>query len=146
MAQSCVWCLLTCQMVVDILLCGSKYLEYNSNIRTEKCQWIVNHWIIKQNRSNKTEAKSWWSSMNEWMRMCKQLEKCWITTHASHEIQKWTVNATLAMGHQADPGHCYRFHILQQNCSTQNFTILFWDWGRRWLARIDSRRYTSIGS
>ncbi len=36
-----------------------------------------------------------------------------------------TVNATLAMGHQADLAHCYKFHILQRNSSTQYFTTLF---------------------
>jgi hypothetical protein len=29
-----------------------------------------------------------------------------------------TVSATLATGHQADPVHCYKFHILQQICIT----------------------------
>jgi hypothetical protein len=26
--------------------------------------------------------------------------------NTSQVIQKWTVNATLAMGHQVDPAHC----------------------------------------
>jgi hypothetical protein len=45
------------------------------------------------------------------------------------------------MGHQADPAHCYKFHIYRQIHSTQYFTILFWDWGRQGIARIDSQRY-----
>jgi hypothetical protein len=45
------------------------------------------------------------------------------------------------MDHQADPTHSYKFSILQQICNTQYFTILFWDWGRRQKARIDSQRY-----
>jgi hypothetical protein len=64
--------------------------------------------------------------------------------NTSHMIWKRMVNTTLAMGHQAYPVHCYyKFHILQLNCSTQYFTILFWDWGRRQIARINSRRYMS---
>jgi hypothetical protein len=51
--------------------------------------------------------------------------------HTSHVIRKQTVNATFATSHQADPAHCYKFHILQWICSTQYFTILFSDWGRR---------------
>jgi hypothetical protein len=51
--------------------------------------------------------------------------------HTSHMIRKRTVNATLATSHQADPAHCYKFHILQRICSTQYFTIFFLDWGRR---------------
>ncbi len=54
-----------------------------------------------------------------------------------------TVNATLATGHKADPVHCYKFQTLQQICSTQYFTILFWDWGRQKNKnRIDSRWYS----
>jgi hypothetical protein len=30
-------------------------------------------------------------------------------------IQKRMVNETLAMGHQANPAQCYKFHILQAN-------------------------------
>ncbi len=49
------------------------------------------------------------------------------------------------MGHQANPAHCHKFHIIQyrQICSTQHLTILFWDWGRQQIAVIDSRQYTS---
>ncbi len=47
------------------------------------------------------------------------------------------------MGHQADPAHCNKFHILQQICSTQYFTILFWDWGRQQKARINSQWYNT---
>jgi hypothetical protein len=61
--------------------------------------------------------------------------------NTSHELWKRTVNATLAMGYQADLAHYYKFHILQQICSTQYFTILFRDWGRRRTARINSWRY-----
>jgi hypothetical protein len=32
------------------------------------------------------------------------------------------VNATLAMGHQTDPAHCYKFHILQTNLQ---YTIFY---------------------
>jgi hypothetical protein len=35
------------------------------------------------------------------------------------------------MGHQADLANCYKFNILQQICSTQYCTILFWNWGRK---------------
>ncbi len=35
--------------------------------------------------------------------------------NTSHLIRKRTVNATLAMGHQADPAHCYKYLILQTN-------------------------------
>ncbi len=59
-------------------------------------------------------------------------------------IQKWTINATLTMGPQADPENCYKFHILQANCSTKYFTTLIWVCGRWRIARIDSRRYTYL--
>ncbi len=45
--------------------------------------------------------------------------------NTSHVMLKWTVNSKLAMGHQADPVHCYKFHILQQTCTAQYFTLLF---------------------
>jgi hypothetical protein len=47
-----------------------------------------------------------------------------LTQHQSHNRIR-TVNAILVTGHQADPVHCYKFHILQQICSPQYFTILF---------------------
>jgi hypothetical protein len=49
-----------------------------------------------------------------------------VLTNTSHVIQKQAVDATLAMGHQADLAHCYKFHILQTNLQY----TLFWDWGR----------------
>ncbi len=52
------------------------------------------------------------------------------------------VTVTLTMGHQANPEHCYKFHILQQICSKQYFSILFWDRERRQKARIDSQQYS----
>jgi hypothetical protein len=58
-------------------------------------------------------------------------------------IQKQAVNAPLVMGHQADPAHCTNFIFYRRICSTQYFTILFWDWGRLRIARIDSRRYNT---
>jgi hypothetical protein len=64
-----------------------------------------------------------------------------VLTHHKSCGRKQTTNATLAMDHQADPTHSYKFSILQQICNTQYFTILFWDWGRRQKARIDSQRY-----
>jgi hypothetical protein len=57
-------------------------------------------------------------------------------------IQKQTVNATLAMGQQTDPVHCYNFTIFKTNLQYTIFTILFWDWGRWWIARINSWQYT----
>jgi hypothetical protein len=41
--------------------------------------------------------------------------------NTSHVIRKRTVNGTLAMGHQADPVHYYKFHILQAN---SQYTII----------------------
>ncbi len=75
--------------------------------------------------------------------ICKLMPLCegrgsQFSSNTSHMIRKQTVNATLAMGHQADPAHRYKFHILQRACSTQYFTILFWDWGRQRIARFDS--------
>jgi hypothetical protein len=61
--------------------------------------------------------------------------------NTSQVIQKQTVKETLAKGHQADLASWYKFHILRRICSTQYFTLLFWDWGKRQKARIDSRRY-----
>jgi hypothetical protein len=46
--------------------------------------------------------------------------------NTNHVILKQMVNARLAMGHQDDLAHCYKFHILQRNCSTPHFTIYFW--------------------
>jgi hypothetical protein len=46
------------------------------------------------------------------------------------------------MGHQADPAQCYKFHILQKNLQYAIFTILFWDCGRRLIARVDSLQHT----
>jgi hypothetical protein len=63
-----------------------------------------------------------------------------LTQHQSCH-RKWTINRTLAMGHQADPVHCYKFHILQQICSIQYYTILFWHWGRQQIAKIISQQY-----
>jgi hypothetical protein len=56
-------------------------------------------------------------------------------------IQKQAVDATFAMGHQADPAHCYKFHILQTNLQY----TLFWDWGRWQIARIESQEGLSAG-
>ncbi len=39
---------------------------------------------------------------------------------------KWMVNATLTMGHQADPAHCYKFHILQTNSQYAIFYNIIW--------------------
>jgi hypothetical protein len=39
------------------------------------------------------------------------------------------------------PGALLEIYILQQVCRTQHFTMLFWDWGRQHIARIDSRRF-----
>ncbi len=64
----------------------------------------------------------------------------------SHVIRKRTFNATLMTGHYADPANCYKFNILLQNCSTQYFTILIWDWGRLKIARIDSQPHTTPAS
>ncbi len=36
------------------------------------------------------------------------------------------------------------FIFYRWTCSTQNFTILFWDWGRHWIARTDPPWYTSV--
>jgi hypothetical protein len=36
-----------------------------------------------------------------------------LTQHRSHD-RKLTVNVTLATGNQAEPAHCYKFHILQK--------------------------------
>jgi hypothetical protein len=55
--------------------------------------------------------------------------------NTSHVIRKQMVNSTLVTGHQAASAHCYKCHILQRICSTQYFTILLWDWGRRQKAR-----------
>ncbi len=33
--------------------------------------------------------------------------------NTSQVIRKRTINAILALGHQADQVHCYKFHILQ---------------------------------
>jgi hypothetical protein len=66
-----------------------------------------------------------------------------VSPNTSNMIQKWTINITLAMSNQADQGHRYEFHILQWICSTKYFTILFWDWGRRRIARINSQRYSN---
>ncbi len=46
--------------------------------------------------------------------------------NTSHVIQKRTVNATCAMGHQANSAHCYKFIILQQICSTQYLTLQYY--------------------
>jgi hypothetical protein len=35
------------------------------------------------------------------------------------------VNETLVTGHQANTVHCYKFHILQQICSTQYLQYYF---------------------
>ncbi len=37
-------------------------------------------------------------------------------------ILKQMANATLTMGHQANPVHCYKFHILQTNLQ---YTIFY---------------------
>jgi hypothetical protein len=63
----------------------------------------------------------------------------WFSPNTSHVIRKRTVDPALAMGHQADPAHCYKFHILQMNLQ---YTIIFniiLGLGRWRIARIDSR-------
>ncbi len=55
---------------------------------------------------------------------------CSVFTHHQSRDRKQMVNATLMTGHQA----YYKFHILQQICSTRYFSILFWDWGRQFPA------------
>ncbi len=39
-----------------LLIWGSKYLEYNSSIRTLN-NWVIEHWIVEQSKLNKTETK-----------------------------------------------------------------------------------------
>ncbi len=40
-----------------------------------------------------------------------------LTQHQSHDMKmdSQAVNATLVMGNQANPAHCYQFHILLMN-------------------------------
>ncbi len=64
-----------------------------------------------------------------------------LTQHQSND-RKLAVNATLAVGHQAHPARCYKFHILQQVCSTQYYTIIIFGPGKTTWTRNDSRGYT----
>ncbi len=43
-----------------------------------------------------------------------------LTQNQSRDMET-KVNATLLIGHQADPMHCYKFHILQELCSYMLF-------------------------
>ncbi len=45
----------------------------------------------------------------------------------NHVVGKRTVNMTLAKGHHADPGHCYKFSNFTHDCCTQNvlYIIIF---------------------
>ncbi len=56
-------------------------------------------------------------------------------------VRKRPVNATLAMGHQADPPHCYNFIFTGEFAGHNILQYFGGDWGRRRIARIDSRRY-----
>jgi hypothetical protein len=58
-------------------------------------------------------------------------EGCSVLTNTNHVIWKQTVNATLAMGHQADPTQCYKFNILDfLGVNTPNFTIIILGLGK----------------
>ncbi len=94
---------------------------------------------------------SWANHKSMWQHFFKALrvkrQKASASTHREGgglssyptPVHHWKrmVNATLGMGHQADQAHCYEFHIIWI-CSTQYFTILFWDWGRQRIIRIPS--------
>jgi hypothetical protein len=57
------------------------------------------------------------------------------------------VNATLAMGHQANSAHCYKFTTFSHDCSTPNIHIHYYFWlGKTNIARIVSQQYMNFGS
>ncbi len=59
------------------------------------------------------------------------------TSHViGNKHSRWIIRLTLRSAQN--------FIFYKQICCTQYFTILFWDWGRRWVARIDSRWYSLL--
>jgi hypothetical protein len=54
----------------------------------------------------------------------------WFSPNTSHMMQKRTVNATLRMGHQADPAHCYISYITDEFTVHNIIQHYFWDWGQ----------------
>ncbi len=46
------------------------------------------------------------ASLNRWPIACTGGGGARFSPNTSHVIQKWSVNATLMMGYQADPAHC----------------------------------------
>jgi hypothetical protein len=70
--------------------------------------------MMSENQSNQSQVhvKAFRGTEASLNRRCSAYtcEGAWFSPNTSHVIQKRTVNSTLAMGHQADPAHCYEFH------------------------------------